>query len=251
MATRSSLDAERRREGLLDLLRGTGSLRIDEAATSWQVHPMTIRRDLRDLEEQGVARVVRGGAVYVGPTDFARRLAQRLSAKRRIADKAARMVTAGSAVGVDASSTLHEVVCRLSTDDLFAVTYGLENFQVLDALPGVRTYLTGGERDHRTGSMVGPLAVRALAGFSLDRCFLSTTAVDIATGCSEPTVEEVEVKQAMAAVSAQVVLLVDSSKLDGRAHVRSLPWDDVDVLVTELEPDDARLDAYRELVEVV
>jgi DeoR/GlpR family transcriptional regulator of sugar metabolism len=251
MAVSGTLDAERRRRGLADALRTTGSLRIDAAAVDWQVHPMTIRRDLRQLERDGLARLVRGGAVYVGPTGFARRRAQALSAKRRIAEKAQALVPRGEAIGIDASTTMSQVVERVDGQDLLVVTYGLENFLTLEERPGVRAYLTGGARDPRTGSMVGPLAVNALQSFSLSRCFLSASAVDPRLGCTEPTTEEAEMKRAMAAVSAHVVLAVDSSKLEQRAYVRSIPLAEIDVLLTELAPDDPRLDPYREVVELV
>ena len=64
-------------------------------------------------------------------------------------------------------------------------------------------------------------------------------------GTTEATLEEAEVKVALAAVSAEVVLAIDHTKL-GRAGVaRCLPLHSVDVLVTDLEPDDERLRPYR------
>lgn len=251
MAVGSTLDVERRRRGLADRLRLTGAVRIDDAATEWDVHPMTIRRDLRTLEEEGVARLVRGGALFAGPTGFARRQAHALAAKRRIAEKAQRFVPRGEAIGVDASTTAREIVELMQPHDLLVVTHGLEAFQTLQDRPGARAYLTGGERDRRTGSLVGPLALRALHSFSLARCFVSATGVHPELGCTEPTAEEVEMKQAMVAVSSSVVLVADSTKLDRRAHVRSIELGQVDVLVTELAPEDERLDPYRGLVELV
>lgn len=250
MAVGSTFDVERRRRGLAERLRDTGAVRIDDAASEWLVHPMTIRRDLRSLEQDGLARLVRGGAVYAGPTGFARRQARALPAKRRIAEKARQLVPRGAAIGVDASTTALQLVEQVEPDDLLVVTSGLEAFQALQDRPGAQAYLTGGERDRRTSSLVGPLALRALHSFSLSRCFLSTTGVHPTLGCTEPTAEEVEVKQAMAAVSAHVVLLADSSKLDVRSSVRSLGLAQVDLLVTELDPDDDRLAPFREVVEV-
>ena len=251
MAVGSTFDVERRRRELADRLRETGAVRIDDAAAEWLVHPMTIRRDLRSLELDGVARLVRGGAMFAGPTGFARRQAQALTAKRRIADKAQQLVPRGAAIGVDASTTALALVERVQPDDLLVVTYGLEAFQLLQDRPGARAYLTGGERDRRTGSMVGPLALRALHSFSLSRCFLSTTGVHPVLGCTEPTAEEVEMKQAMVAVSSHVVLVADSTKLDARGHVRSIGLGQIDLLVTELAPDDERLDPYRDAVELI
>ena len=54
----------------------------------------------------------------------------------------------------------------------------------------------------------------------------------------------------MAAGADHVVLAVDASKLGGRAVAVGLEWERVDLLVTELDPADARLDPYRHMVEL-
>jgi len=61
------------------------------------------------------------------------------------------------------------------------------------------------------------------------------------------TLDEAEVKRSMAAGAEEVVLAVDSTKLGGRAVALGLEWDRVDVMVTELDPSDARLAPYRDL----
>ena len=53
-----------------------------------------------------------------------------------------------------------------------------------------------------------------------------------------------------ARVAASVVLVVDSSKFTRHAPAASVAWESIDLLVTELDADDDRLDAYRDLVEV-
>lgn len=55
----------------------------------------------------------------------------------------------------------------------------------------------------------------------------------------------------MANASGRVVLAADSSKLDGKAMARPLPISRVDVLATELDPSDPRLDPLRAEVEVL
>jgi DeoR/GlpR family transcriptional regulator of sugar metabolism len=62
--------------------------------------------------------------------------------------------------------------------------------------------------------------------------------------------EEAEVKQALADASTQVVVAVDRTKLGRHGPARSLPMTRIDLLVTDLDPGDAQLDPYRELVEL-
>ena len=110
--------------------------------------------------------------------------------------------------------------------------------------------LTGGELDSRTGSLVGPLAARAARDVMLRRLFVSAAAVDPELGSSESTLEEAEVKVALAGSAAEIVLAVTSSKLAHRAPARAFALDRVDVLVTELDPTDSRLDPFRKRVKL-
>ena len=134
--------------------------------------------------------------------------------------------------------------------DLTVLTNGPDTFSEMQGRPGVVPLLTGGRLDERTGSLVGPLASRAVHDFSLRRLFVSAAAVDPEIGTSESTLEDAEAKLAFADVSTQIVVAVDSSKLGKRASARCLGWDRVSLLVTELDPGDSRLDPYRDVVEL-
>jgi DeoR family fructose operon transcriptional repressor len=252
MGVEGSLAAEHRRKVILDLLRAGGRVDIVQAAERLDVHPMTIRRDLKALERDGSVRLVRGGAVDVGTQRFDVRRARASSAKRRIAEKLVPIVSRHQSIGIDASTTLLALAEMMPVvDHLLVVTYGIEAFQALCGRPGVKSFLSGGELDPRTGSLVGPVAQRSLDGFSLSCCILSTTALDPEIGTMEPTVEEVGMKMSLARSSGQVVLAVDSTKLSQRSAVRALPLDQVSIVVTELDPADERLDPYRELVQLI
>lgn len=251
MAVAGTLTAEQRRAALRAGLAEHGRLHLAQVAAEWAVHPMTIRRDFEQLEREGVARRVRGGLLHVADDVFDRRQARALTAKRKIAAKLRDLVPSDAAVGMDASTTVHLLASEMPlVRGLSVVTNGLAAFESLHARPGVRTFLTGGEREELNNSLVGPLAASAVRQFLLARCFLSAAAVDPVAGTSETTIEQAAVKQAMAEVSGQVVLAVDASKLGQRSLVRSVGLGRVDLLVTDLAPDDARLDDYRDLVEL-
>ncbi len=57
--------AETRREAILELLRRDGAVRVSELTESAGVTPVTIRRDIVRLEEEGIVRRVHGGAVLI------------------------------------------------------------------------------------------------------------------------------------------------------------------------------------------
>lgn len=229
-----------------------GSVRIDELAVALHVSEMTIRRDLDELERQGVARRVRGGAIAIGPERFAERHRHHAKAKAVIAAKLQQLLPDRGTVAFDASTTVHRLATELDgARDLFVLTNGIDTFQALDDTPGIDPTLTGGRLEPRTGSLVGPIATRTAGEFFFDVFICSATALDPELGSSEGSLSEADVKRAIAATSSRVVLAADHSKLGTRAQTRMFRLQELDVLVTDLDPDDQRLDAYHEHVREV
>jgi DeoR family fructose operon transcriptional repressor len=252
MSISSNLATEQRLSWITEHLSAEGTLRIASAAKQLEVSEMTIRRDLNELEALGVARRVRGGAVAVGPVSFADRHRHRARAKARIAAKLTDLVPASGAIGLDASSTLLRLASAIAGGrDLIVLTNGAETFHALQGKPGVTAVLTGGQLEPRTGSLVGPVACRTGGSLLLSRLFVSADAVNAEVGPSEACVEEAEVKRALSAVAAEVVLAVDSSKLGTRSVAVGISWDQVTTMVTDLDPADRRLERYRELATVL
>jgi DeoR/GlpR family transcriptional regulator of sugar metabolism len=247
-----TLASEERLQWLTEQLTEHGAVSIAEAAATLDVSEMTIRRALAELEERGAARRVRGGAKALGPRRFAQRSHSATRAKAKIATKLAHLLPATGAIAFDASSTVMRLCAGVTAaNDLTVLTNGLETFAALQQQPGLSPLLTGGRLDPRTGSLVGPLACRAATQLAVDLFFSSAAAVDPSLGALEATLEDAELKRSIAEGAQLVVLAVDASKLGQRALAVGMEWEQVDMLVTELEPEDARLEPYRALTKVV
>jgi DeoR family fructose operon transcriptional repressor len=246
-----SVDAIGRLEEIRARIEAEGRAKVVDLAVALDVSEMTIRRDLDLLAEQGVIRRVRGGAMALGPQLFADRFGRQARAKDRIASKLADLVGDTGAIGIDASTTLQRLAGALEAGrDLTVLTNGPECFAALQDRPGVTALLTGGQLDRRTGSLVGPLATRSTRDLSLRRLFVSAAGIDPG-GTTESTLEEADVKLAMAEVSTEIIAAVDHTKLGQRASARCLPFDRIDILVTDLDPKDSRLDPYRRLAKIL
>jgi DeoR/GlpR family transcriptional regulator of sugar metabolism len=247
-----SVDAVERLDAIRTRVEAEGRVKVTELATELAVSEMTIRRDLDALADEGVVQRVRGGAMAVGPQPFAERFGRQARAKAKIAGKLADLVGDAGAIGLDASTTLQRLAGMLhDARDLTVLTNGPECFSALQGSAGVTPLLTGGQLDRRTGSLVGPLALRSARDVLLRRLFVSAAAIDPEHGTTEATLEEADVKLALADASTRIVVAVDHTKLGQRAPARCLPLDRIDVLVTDLDPADERLDPYRQYVEVV
>jgi DeoR family fructose operon transcriptional repressor len=249
---RGNLATEDRLDWLRRHLDEQGHVEISAAAAELQVSEMTIRRDLQALEEMGMARRLRGGAVPSGPAPLADRRRRDGAAKRRIAQKLLALVPDTGAIALDASSTILRLAGLLDgARELTVVTNSIETFTALQRKPGIRPLLTGGSIDPRTSSLVGPMAARAAGEVLYDVFFTSAAGVDTEVGASEACIEEAEVKRAFAAAARRVVLAAAASKLDTQGSARGISWEQVANFATELDPADGRLERYRALATVL
>src|SRR6188472_3309832 len=149
--SQANLATEERLERLMLILATEGSVVIATSALDLDVSEMTIRRDLVELEERGVARRVRGGALPLGPQTFAERTQSRSRAKGQIAVKLGRLIPATGMIAFDASSTVMRAAAAVGgARDLTVLTNGPDTFQALQGRAGITPLLTGGVLEPRT-----------------------------------------------------------------------------------------------------
>ncbi len=252
MATTSTTESEQRRAQLLETLQRENVIRLTESAEQFGVSTMTIRRDLEALEDEGLLRRVRGGAVSViGPRPFSERRAVRSRAKETIADKALAFLPRAGSIALDASTTVGTLATRLGVrSGLTVATNSYQSYTAIRSAEGVNPILIGGETEEITDSFVGPIGVRAAESLRYTRFFASASAIDSRYGTSEVSLREAEMKRAFYHVAKELVLCIDSSKLEQQSTAAGFALEEAAVLITELNPSDTRLDAFRDRVEL-
>jgi DeoR family fructose operon transcriptional repressor len=252
MATTGSTDSEGRRRELLAALERDSVVRLTEAAERLDVSAMTIRRDLAELESEGLLKRVRGGAISViGPRPFGERRAVHARAKDLIAEKALALAPRSGSIALDASSTVGAFAGKLGPrSGLIVSTNSYATYATLKGTAGVTRILIGGETEELTDTFVGPLAVQAAESLRYARFFASASAIDAEFGTTEVSLGESQMKRALARMAKEIVLCIDSSKLGQRSTAACLELSRVSLLITELPPSDSRLDPFRDQVEL-
>lgn len=229
-------NAPERRAHLERRITADGYLSSLAAAQELGVSEMTVRRDLRMLEEQGSVRRVAGGATIVsGGVPFEKRDAVGSAQKRAIAELAAGEAASAEMVALDAGTTVAALVPLLH--DSTVVTHSMPVIETLSRAGSARLIAAGGHYQPDTRSFAGPLTEETLRGVRCDVAFLSATAVG-PDGLWGTNALDAAIKRVLAQQSARVVLLADADKLTRTAAVRIAGLDIIDVLIT-----DARADA--------
>ena len=200
----------------------------------------SIRRDLKTLEQQGLVKRSYGGAVPVTSSSnivtFNHRTQQNTNAKRQIAQKAAAMITDGSVLFLDQSSTafyLAEAIAERTT--LTVVTNNIEIMMLLSGT-GIRLISSGGYLSgENRNCLVGDDARQTFEKIYADFVFFSVKAISEDGAVTDCAGEEVAVRNAMLKNAAKKVLLCDRSKFGLRAAFKQCHLEDVDVLISEAD----------------
>lgn len=227
--------APERRTELERLVAADGYVASAEAAQRLGVSEMTVRRDLRLLEQEGVVRRVAGGATIASAgVPFERRDEVGAAQKRAIAELAAAEAAGAEVVALDAGTTVAAVAPLLRGSTI--VTHSLPVIDALSREPEPRLIAAGGHYQPDTRCFAGPLAEETLRGVRCDVALLSATAVGL-DGLWGTNVLDAAIKRVLARQSSRVVLLADADKLERTSLVRIAGLDIVDVLITDARAD--------------
>jgi DeoR/GlpR family transcriptional regulator of sugar metabolism len=215
-----------RRSAIAGLLRAAGAITVTEVESQFGISPMTARRDLMELERQGVARRTHGGAVLPSISaqedSFAARVEVATEAKAGLAAEAVTMLSPRETVFLDSSSTAYFLARRIVELGL-GVTVITNSLPVMEAIsaretPNVKLVGIGGTLRPLTRSFVGPYAVHTVQGHFADRLFFSVKGVTRDGVLTDADELEAEVKRAMIMQAEESVLLLDDSKLGARGQ---------------------------------
>ncbi len=232
------LFVEERRRDIVSRLQAAGKVSVDDLAAVYSVSLPTIRTDLARLETLGLLRRTHGGAIPASPTLFeppySQREVMRHAEKRAIAIAAAEMVKDGDTIILDAGTTIYELALALrDRRSLTVVTNSIVNAQLLDDSPDNKVVLIGGDLQAHRRATLGPLAVRFLEAFHVDKAFLAFNGVDPEAGFTVVDFTAAEIKRQMMARSAESIVLCDSSKLGVTAFAHVAPISAASILITD------------------
>ena len=224
---RHLVPAERRRQ-ILELLRERGSIAVAEVEEGFGVSPMTARRDLALLAEDGRARRTHGGAVLAElaghENEFESRLAQDVDEKEHLARAVVATLTPHETVFIDSSTTAHYVVREIVSARL-PVTVITNSVAAMSAITNadggdVELIGLGGQLRAVSKSFVGSETARAIRDVFVDRLVFSVKGIEREGFLTDPDPLEAEVKRAMVERSRTVVLVAAGRKFDERGlHV--------------------------------
>ncbi len=217
---------------------------IPRLSEQYNVSEMTIRRDLKFLEESGHIKRTYGGAIRWPPSSteasvLDRERREELAARRKVSIAryaAEHLVEDGDIIILEGGTTATAMVPYLAPrEDLTVVTNGLRTTEELRRhLPLSATILcTGGILRPESSTFVGPATERFFREFHANRLFLSATGFTSKAGITDPKILETQVKRAMINSASEVILLLDSSKFGVKSLMNVLELREIALFITD------------------
>lgn len=238
---------EERHQTILNEVELHNRVLLTDIAESLGVSIDTVRRDVKELDEENKLRRVHGGAISLSftglrPSHNIYALAQ----KTKIAEKAVTLLKDGGVILIDGGTTCLELA-RLIPIKLKLTCFTLSLPVALELLskPNVEVIFLGGTISKESQIAFGANAVHNLSEIKVDYAFIGTGYVDALYGLTEFDWDIVQLKKAVIKASKKAVLLCISEKLNSQHRYKTCDLNEIHTLITELDPDDLLLKAFR------
>jgi DeoR family transcriptional regulator, fructose operon transcriptional repressor len=239
---------EERLNFILNEVKVRNRVLLSDLAVKLDVSEDTVRRDLKQLDEEGKVKKVHGGAIsnsfhlysYKEHEIYAH------EDKSIIAKKAHSLLRDGQVILMSGGTTNLEVARFLPLNFYGTIfTPSLLVAMELSEHQNVETILIGGKLSGEAQIALGSETVSKIAQIRADLCFLGTSYLDAEFGLSEIDLEVVELKKAMIQSSKRVVSLTISEKINSIQRYKVCETHAIHCLITERKPNDHFLDAFR------
>ena len=229
-----------RRQAILAEVRQSSAVSAEGLARKYRVSLETIRRDLRDLRDQGLLERVYGGALSIRSTEgtFAARSALNNDAKQAIGRLAASLVEPDDTIVIDVGTTALEVARALPAGFRGRVlTNSVPAAMALSDTAGIDLLICGGHVRRGDAACFGAHADGFFAEFYADKAFLGSGGVHAEAGLTDYYPHEVTTRRTIIAHSGASYVLADSSKLGAVAVHRVCPLSKVTAILTDSQAD--------------
>lgn len=227
-----------RRTLILEKLNGEGQVFVRDLSKMFEVSEVTIRNDLLQLEKKYQLVRARGGGIKVDRVGIDYELSKKhklnLEQKQRIGKMAARLIQDGDTIIIDSGTTTMEMVKNIDPEcHITVITNALNIANQLAHSKNKEVIIPGGFLRKESLSLVGTPAEKSFKSFMSDKLFLGVDGLDIDYGLMTPNIEEAHLNQTMIAISQQVIVLADSSKIFKRSLAIICPISKINILVTD------------------
>lgn len=227
---------EERHQYILNRIQQNYRIYVTSLSTELGVSDDTLRRDLAELDEQGLLTKVHGGAIAKSgiPIEFTDRLNTGIAGKQQMAAKVIPLFHPGDIILMDGGTSNLEVARQIPLDtELTIYTNSFPIINVLMHHPKLELIFLGGKVFPSSQVTIGVSVFQALQTIRPNWLVLGISDVHPQQGLTAPDREEAMMKRLMIERAQKRIILADSYKLNTAEAYSVASLGDIDYLVTE------------------
>jgi DeoR family transcriptional regulator of aga operon len=252
-----SLSITERHQIILGKLAEKGSINVTDLSKELDVSSVTIRKDLKLLEEKNLLFRSHGSATAQNPYVLDRHVNVKekimTEQKMLIAQKAASMIEPFDNIILASGTTINELARQMkSVQHVTVISASLIASQVLTNCSGVEVIQLSGTVRKSSSSVVGPMAEKMLEGYTVNKLFIGVDGIDPDYGLTTTNAMEASLNKVMIKAAQKIIVMADSSKLNRKGFGKICDMDEFDLIITDSDADAAIVKMLEEKgVEVV
>lgn len=220
---RTNSDKTRRANYILEQLSERDHITVGALSAALAVSPVTIRKDLKELEANGLLRRTHGGAIPVGgrtpnlmsaSQTFAESAKHQQAAKRAIARVAATFVQPRDTLAFTGGTTATEVARQLQVvPNLTVITNAINIALEVSGYPAVTVFVPGGFLRGGMYSLVSVSALDRIRNFNIDTMFVGLNGIHPDHGLTELLNDQAIIHKTLMERSRRLIAVADHTKL--------------------------------------
>jgi DeoR family transcriptional regulator of aga operon len=227
-----------RHQIIIQKLQEKGRVDIQELSEELQVSGVTIRKDLKLLEEKNLLFRTKGGGSINNPYAIERPINEKefinADQKKKIARSALTLLGQNDSIIIGSGTTVFELAQVLHpAKHLTVITPALRVALELCNRPNVDILQMGGLIHHSSASAAGAFGEKLLDEISCGLLFMGVDGIEPEFGLSITNLAEASLNKKMIQVAQQVVIMADSTKFGRRGIGRICGLDQVDYIITD------------------
>lgn len=229
----------KRHQFILEELKKDGFVKVKELSDKLGVSEVTIRKDLKRLEDRKMLYRNHGSASSLSSiiSDKHIDVKEKMFAEEKslIAKSASKLLDPGDKIIIASGTTLFAFANEINThtDNLTVITSSVKVSLALCYNPNIEIIQLGGIIRKNSVSVIGYYAENILGSLSCNKLFIGVDGIDLDYGLTTSDMNEARINQQMIDAAQEVIVLTDSSKFGKRGFCKICDINRVDRIITD------------------
>lgn len=191
---------------------------IEELSEKFNIHPNTVRSDIKELVEKGIAEKRYGGVAYASshlPISFLERQRKNTRSKEEIGRAAIELLNEGDVIFVDSGTTtlmLFKVIAKLPKH-LTIITNNLDVLFLTSRNTEYKVFALPGKVNRQMNALASIETIDSLRSYNIQKAFIGSRGISSKGELSSTSNIDAKIKSMAISVSKTVVLMADSQKI--------------------------------------